>query len=106
MRSGRFIFGWTAPAPHSHFVGAAAAQPESLARQAGRCMRRKAVHYRLPTVTTKDLLKETAAQLPENASVEDAMERLLFLAKIERGKADAQAGRLVSHEDVKGRLGL
>jgi predicted transcriptional regulator len=57
-------------------------------------------------VTTKDLLRETAAQLPENASVEDAMERLLFLAKIERGKADADASRFVSHEDVKRRIGL
>jgi predicted transcriptional regulator len=57
-------------------------------------------------MTTKDLLRETAAQLPENASVEDAMERLLFLSKIERGKADADAGRLVSHEDVKRCLGL
>jgi predicted transcriptional regulator len=57
-------------------------------------------------VTTKDLLRETAERLPEGASVEDAIERLLFLAKIERGKADAEAGRTVSHEDVKLRLGL
>ncbi len=57
-------------------------------------------------MSTKDLLREAAAQLPENASIEDAMERLLFLAKIERGKADVDAGRLVSHEDVKRRLGL
>ena len=69
-------------------------------------MRRQNIHYRFTTMTTKDLLRETAAQLPENASVEDAMERLLFLAKIERGKADANAGRLVSHEDVKRRLAL
>ena len=34
------------------------------------------------------------------------MERLLFLAKIERGLADADAGRTISHEDVKKRLGL
>jgi predicted transcriptional regulator len=56
-------------------------------------------------VTTKDLLRETAERLPDGASVEDAIERLLFLAKIERGKADADAGRTVSHEDVKLRLG-
>ena len=56
--------------------------------------------------TAKDLLKEAAERLPENASVEDAMERLLFLSKIEKGKADAEAGQTVSHEDVKRRLGL
>jgi predicted transcriptional regulator len=57
-------------------------------------------------VTTKDLLKETAERLPEDASVEDAIERLLFLVKIERGKADADAGRTISHEEVKRRFGL
>ena len=56
--------------------------------------------------TARDLLKEAAERLPENASVEDAMERLLFLAKVEKGKADADAGRTVSHDDVKRRLGL
>lgn len=56
--------------------------------------------------TAKDLLKETAERLPENASVEDAMERLLFLAKIEKGKSDADAGRTITHDDVKRRLGL
>lgn len=56
--------------------------------------------------TAKDLLKETAERLPEGASVEDAMERLLFLAKVEKGKADADAGRTIPHDDVKRRLGL
>ena len=50
-----------------------------------------------------DLLDEHA---PEDASVEDAMERLVFLAKIERGLADAEAQRTLSHADVKKRLGL
>ena len=56
--------------------------------------------------TAKDLLKEAAEHLPEDASIEDAMERMLFLAKVERGRADADAGRTVPHEDVKRRLGL
>ena len=56
--------------------------------------------------TGKELLRQAIEQLPEDASVEDAMERLLFLAKIERGIADAGAGRTLSHEDVKKRLGL
>jgi len=56
--------------------------------------------------TAKDLLQEAADHLPEGASVEDAIERLLFLAKIERGKADREADRLVEHDEVKRRLGL
>lgn len=56
--------------------------------------------------TAKDLLKEAVDRLPDDASVEDAMERLVFLSKIERGLADADAGRMLVHEDVKRRLGL
>ena len=56
--------------------------------------------------TAKELLQEAADHLPEGASVEDAIERLLFLAKIERGKADREAARLVDHDEVKRRLGF
>lgn len=56
--------------------------------------------------TARDLLKEAAEHLSETASLEEAMERVLFLAKIDRGKADIEAGRTVSHRDVKRRLGL
>jgi predicted transcriptional regulator len=56
--------------------------------------------------TAKDLLRETAEKLPANASIEEAMERLYFLSKIERGVQQADAGKTVSHDEVKKRLGL
>lgn len=56
--------------------------------------------------STKDLLRETADKLPPDASVEDAMERLLFLAKIERGLDEANTGKTISHEDVGRRIGV
>ncbi len=56
--------------------------------------------------TAKDLLKEAAETLPADASVEDVMERVLFLAKIEQGKTDLEAGRTVAHDEVRRRLGL
>jgi predicted transcriptional regulator len=56
--------------------------------------------------SAKDLLKEAVEQLPPDATVEDAMERLYFLAKIEKGLDDAEAGRTLSHEEVGRRLGL
>jgi predicted transcriptional regulator len=34
------------------------------------------------------------------------MERLYFLAKVERGEADAEAGRVVPHEDISKRFAL
>jgi predicted transcriptional regulator len=54
--------------------------------------------------TAKDLLRETAEKLPADASVEEAMERLYFLSKIERGLQQADAGKTISHEEVRRRL--
>ena len=39
------------------------------------------------------------------ATIEDAMERLYFLAKVERGVADLDAGRSMPHEEIKARYG-
>jgi predicted transcriptional regulator len=47
---------------------------------------------------------ETVERLPDDATVEDAMERLYFLAKVERGLEQSEAGQGVSHEDVKKRF--
>ena len=49
----------------------------------------------------KQLLREAVEQLPEDASVEDAMERLYFLAKVARGLEAADRGDTVAHEDVR-----
>ena len=54
--------------------------------------------------STKDLLRETAEKLPADASVEDAMERLYFLAKVEKGLAQADAGELIPHDEVEARF--
>ena len=42
--------------------------------------------------------------LPADATIEDAMERLLFLAKVERGLKQADAGETISHMEVKERM--
>lgn len=51
--------------------------------------------------SVKDRILEALAQLPPTATVEDAMERLYFLAKVERGMADLDARRVVTHDDIK-----
>ncbi len=43
-------------------------------------------------------------ELPDEASIEDAMERLLFLSKVERGLYQADAGNTISHAQVKERM--
>ena len=52
----------------------------------------------------KQKMVETVEHLPDDATVEDAMERLYFLAKIESGLEQSEAGQTVSHEDVKKRF--
>lgn len=53
---------------------------------------------------TKTKVLEIVQQLPSDATVEDAMERLYFLAKVERGLAEVDAGETVSHSEAKRRL--
>ena len=44
--------------------------------------------------------------LPPDATFEDAIERLVFLAKIEAGLAELDASEGIPHQEVKRRLGL
>jgi len=60
----------------------------------------------MPQPSARQLVQEAADKLPPDASVEEAMERLYFLAKIERGLAQADAGETLSHDEVRRRLGL
>ncbi|NNE48294.1 MAG: hypothetical protein HKN37_16705 [Rhodothermales bacterium] len=52
----------------------------------------------------KERVLDAVRELPDDATVEDAMERLYFLAKVEKGLQQAEAGRTVSHEEAKRRL--
>lgn len=58
----------------------------------------------MSTETAKERVLEAVQQLPADATVEQAMERLYFIAKVEEGLRQAEAGKLVSHEEVKRRL--
>lgn len=55
-------------------------------------------------MTTREKVIQIVQDLPEDASVEDAMERLLLLAKIERGIQQADAGQTIAHTDVVKRM--
>jgi len=55
-------------------------------------------------MTTKQKVLKAVQALPADASYEDAMERLLFLAKVERGLEQADAGQTLSHEKVKQKM--
>jgi len=52
----------------------------------------------------KDKMVETIQKLPPDATVEDAIERLLFLAKVERGLREADEGKTIPHSEMKRRF--
>ncbi len=47
---------------------------------------------------------EAIEKLPADATLEDAIERLVLLAKIERGLAELDAGKGIDHTEAKRRL--
>lgn len=56
--------------------------------------------------TPRDRILEALQDLPPDATFDDAIERLVFLAKIDAGLAALDAGEGVPHDEAKRRLGL
>jgi predicted transcriptional regulator len=54
--------------------------------------------------SAKQRVLDAIQKLPPDATIEDAIERLVFLAKIELGIAQLDAGTGVSHFEVKQQL--
>ena len=57
----------------------------------------------MPTETDKQRAIEAIRALPDGATIDDAIERLCFIAKIEEGLQQSRAGQVTSHEEVKQR---
>ena len=55
--------------------------------------------------TSKERILEALRSLPSDATVDDAIERLVFMARVEEGLAQLDAGQGIPHEEVKRRFG-
>jgi len=55
---------------------------------------------------TRDRILEALQDLPADATVDDAIERLVFLAKVDAGLAELDEGKGIPHAEVKRRLGV
>lgn len=53
--------------------------------------------------TEKQRAIEALSTLDDDATMEDAIERLCFIAKVEEGLRQSESGRLIAHEEVKKR---
>jgi len=56
--------------------------------------------------STRERILEAVRNLPPDATFEDAIERIVFLMKVEEGLTELDAGEGVPHEQVKQQLGL
>ncbi|MGB8702992.1 MAG: hypothetical protein WCD18_26550 [Thermosynechococcaceae cyanobacterium] len=52
-------------------------------------------------MTAKELVIHALKKLPEETSIEEILEEIEILAAIQQGECAADAGRVVSHEEVK-----
>ena len=58
----------------------------------------------METPQVKTEIVRAIQDLPDDATVADAMERLYFLAKIERGLEQSEAGETISHDEIKAKF--
>jgi predicted transcriptional regulator len=60
----------------------------------------------MATRSPREQILDALQDLPNDATFDDAIERLVFLAKIDAGLAQLDQGKGIPHEEVKRRLGL
>lgn len=53
---------------------------------------------------SKDRIVQAMQELPADATIEDALDRLMFLYKVERGLEQASKGQTVSHDEARRRM--
>ena len=58
----------------------------------------------MPDQTAKERALQALRDLPDDASLDDAIERLCFVAKVEEGLRQSEAGEVTPHEEVKKQL--
>lgn len=53
---------------------------------------------------TKEKVLEAITDLPETFSIDDLVDRLIVLDKIERGLLEVKEGKVISHQDAKEKM--
>jgi predicted transcriptional regulator len=60
----------------------------------------------MEAVASKQRILNALSDLTEDATIEEAIERLYFLSKVEKGMTQLDQGLGMDHDEVKLRLGL
>ncbi len=53
---------------------------------------------------TKEQIKKTIDALPEGFTLEDVIEEIILIDKIEQGRKDVAEGRILTEDEVKNQL--
>ena len=53
------------------------------------------------TMLTKSKLKKSLENLPESFSIDELIDQLIFIEKVEEGLDQSEKGQVVSNEDVR-----
>ena len=56
-------------------------------------------------MSNKEAVIEIVRKMPEEVTLEEILQEIEILAAIRRGEEAVREGRIISHEDVKQRLG-
>ena len=56
---------------------------------------------RISTMLTKNKVKKSIENLPESFSIDQLIEQLIFMEKIEEGIKQSEEGKVISNEDIK-----
>ncbi len=55
-------------------------------------------------MSNKEIMIEAIRKLPDDSSIDEIVEEVVVLAAIRRGEEEADAGRTISHDEVKKRI--
>jgi len=55
-------------------------------------------------ITAKQRILRLVKDQPEDSSYDDILRELAFARMVDRGLADAESGRTISHEEMKARI--
>ena len=58
----------------------------------------------MPTQTVKEKITEIVLSQPEDASYDEIMRELAFERMVDRGLADVRADRVISNDEMAGRI--
>jgi hypothetical protein len=55
----------------------------------------------MKTMLTKEKLNRTINNLPDKFTIDELIDKLIFMEKVEEGLLQSDEGKIVSNEDVK-----